>query len=63
VNKLLLTTAETAELLGVSRAKVYQLMKAGLIDSVVIGRLRRIPATALDAYVARLRGVVRDEAA
>jgi excisionase family DNA binding protein len=63
VNKLLLTTAETAELLGVSRAKVYQLMKAGLIDSVAIGRLRRIPATALDAYVARLRGMVSDEAA
>jgi excisionase family DNA binding protein len=63
VNKLLFTTDEAAELLGVSRAKVYQLMKAGLIDSVAIGRLRRIPATALDVYVARLRGMVSDEAA
>ncbi|WP_035949941.1 helix-turn-helix domain-containing protein [Parafrankia sp. EUN1f] len=56
MTKLLLTVDEAAEVLGVSRAKLYQLMKAGAFASVSIGRLRRIPADELSAYVDRLRG-------
>jgi excisionase family DNA binding protein len=65
VNKLLLTPAEVAEVLGVGRSTVYELLAAGLVESVRIGRARRIPRAALDAYVARLRGHAdgEDEAA
>jgi excisionase family DNA binding protein len=63
VNKLLLTIDEAAEILGVGRTTVYELLAAERIESVRIGRARRIPRVALDAYVARLRGVACDEAA
>ncbi|KLL10832.1 MULTISPECIES: helix-turn-helix domain-containing protein [Protofrankia] len=63
MHKLLLTPAEAAAELRVSRAKLYQLMKAGLIDSVLIDRSRRIPRAALVTYVDRLRGRDGDEKA
>lgn len=46
---------EVAERLGFSRARVYQLLAAGEIFSVKIGASRRVPATDLSAYVARIR--------
>ncbi len=46
---------EAAESLGISRARLYQLMASGELGSVKIGVSRRIPAADLDAYVARLR--------
>ncbi|WP_250289509.1 helix-turn-helix domain-containing protein [Frankia sp. CiP1_Cm_nod1] len=63
MNKLLLTAAEAAAVLGVGRSTVYELMAAGQIESVRIGRSRRIPRAALVAYVDRLRGVSDTEAA
>jgi excisionase family DNA binding protein len=51
---LLYRPEEAAELLGCGRAYVYQLLAAGAIKSVKVGRLRRIPAVALDEYVAGL---------
>ena len=54
-NKLLLKVEEAAERLSLSRASVYELMGCGLIESVKIGRSRRIPAAALEAFVARTR--------
>jgi len=54
VNKLLYTPTEAADLLGVSRSTLYELLRAGEIASVRIGRSRRVPATALIAYVDRL---------
>ncbi|CAJ60387.1 MULTISPECIES: helix-turn-helix domain-containing protein [Frankia] len=56
MTKLLLTPTEAAELLGVSRSTVYELMNSGDIESVRIGRARRIPSAALHAFVTRLRG-------
>ncbi|KLL09503.1 excisionase family DNA-binding protein, partial [Protofrankia coriariae] len=53
MNKLLLTAAEAAAVLGVGRSTVYELMAAGQIESVRIGRSRRIPRAALVAYVDR----------
>jgi excisionase family DNA binding protein len=41
--------------IGVGRTKVYELLRVGAIESVRIGRCRRIPYTALAAYVDRLR--------
>ncbi|ABW14892.1 DNA binding domain, excisionase family [Parafrankia sp. EAN1pec] len=58
MTKLLLTPAEAAELLGVGRTTIYELMNSGDIPSVRIGRARRIPAADLVAFVDRLRGVV-----
>ncbi len=44
-----------ARQLGISRAQMFTLLAAGEIESVKIGRLRRIPHTALIAYVERLQ--------
>ena len=52
---LLLTVEESAQKARISRAKMFQLLKAGEIESVKIGRSRRIPSEALTAYVDRLR--------
>jgi excisionase family DNA binding protein len=54
--KLLHTATEAATALGISRSRVYELMQGGDLEYVKIGRSRRIPADALEAFVARLRG-------
>lgn len=52
---LLLRPEEGARALGVSRARLYELLASGEIESVRIGRSRRIPRQALEAFVERLR--------
>jgi excisionase family DNA binding protein len=54
--QILLTPERAAEQLDVGRTTVYGLITSGELDSVKIGRSRRIPADALVAYVERLRG-------
>ena len=49
--KLLLTPIEAAEQLAVSRTKVYELMAAGTLRSIHIGRLRRVPVAALRDFI------------
>jgi excisionase family DNA binding protein len=51
---ILLTVEEAAELLTISRWKVFDLIRQREIRSVKIGGLRRIPRSAVDEYVARL---------
>ena len=51
---LLYRPEQAAHMLGISRAQLYLLLASGDIASVRIGRLRRIPRTSLDAYVASL---------
>ncbi len=63
MHTLLLTVMEAADLLGVSRTTVYELLNAEQIESVRIGRARRIPRAALVVYVDRLRGLSDREAA
>jgi excisionase family DNA binding protein len=49
---MLLTPAEVARLLRVSRTKVYELMKAGRLKRVELGtRCTRIPVASLDDLV------------
>ncbi len=55
MEKLLLTAIEAAKALGVGRSKVYELMAGGQLGSVKIGKCRRIPANALEAFVTSLR--------
>jgi excisionase family DNA binding protein len=54
MEKLLLTPVEAAEMLSISRSKLYELLAAGHVGSVRIDGSRRIPVTALRAYVERL---------
>jgi excisionase family DNA binding protein len=51
--KLLLTTAEAAEALGLCRSAVYELLLVGEIASVKIGRARRVPVKALEDFIVR----------
>ena len=60
---LLLTVEQAAERLGIGRTLAYALVSAGEIESVQIGRLRRIPADALPAFLDRLRGLTGDRPA
>ena len=52
---LLLTVREVAERLGCGRTFVYELISSGELETVKLGRLRRVPVAALDALVERLR--------
>lgn len=53
---LLLVPEQAAQELGIGRTAIFALIKAGAIESVKIGRCRRIPRAALEEYVERLRG-------
>jgi excisionase family DNA binding protein len=59
MEKLLFTMEEAAEVLSVSRSTVYDLVRMRLLDTVLIGRSRRVPASALKDLVGRLRAPER----
>lgn len=48
----LMTVDETAEYLRIGRAKLYRLMRAGEIEWKTVGTRRRIPMSAIEAYLA-----------
>ena len=52
---LVLTVEQAAERLGVGRAIMYALVSSGAVESVQIGRLRRVPADALVTFLDELR--------
>lgn len=52
---LLYKPEAAAAALGIGKTKVFELISSGQLETVRIGRSRRIPADALEAYVARLR--------
>lgn len=52
--RVLLTVAEAAEQLGIGRTTAWNLVRSGELESVRIGRLRRIHVDAVAAYAARL---------
>jgi excisionase family DNA binding protein len=60
---LVLTVEGAAERLGIGRTLMYALVKSGAIESVCIGRLRRIPADALETFVQSLRAGNSDKVA
>jgi excisionase family DNA binding protein len=55
VNGKLLTLAEVAERLDISRTKVHQLIARGEISSISIGRIRRVTPAALAEFLAESR--------
>lgn len=52
--RTLFTVQEAADQLGIGKTTAYALVRSGDLESVRIGRLRRIPASAISSYAARL---------
>lgn len=61
--RIVVTVEEAARALGIGRTMMYELIGSGAVESVTIGRLRRIPAGALGAFVDQLRNGIGDQAA
>jgi excisionase family DNA binding protein len=53
IEPLLLRVDEAAEALALSRTKVYELMASGELESVKVGRARRVLLASLRHFVAR----------
>ena len=53
--KRLLTVAEAARRLGIGRSHAYIYVLRGELESVKLGRSRRVPVEALDAFIERCR--------
>lgn len=53
-NRGLLRVEEAAEWLGLGRTKAYELVYRGTLASVTIGRSRRVPVAALEAFLDEL---------
>jgi excisionase family DNA binding protein len=51
---LLLTVEEAADRLNIGRTLMYRLVSSGAVKSVMIGRLRRVPADCLEQYISTL---------
>jgi excisionase family DNA binding protein len=60
---LLLTVEEAAQRLSIGRTTMYSLVSTGAIESVTIGRLRRVPSESLEKYVSSLRTSGQSESA
>jgi len=54
--RLLLTVSEAADALGICRSVVYELMAAGELPNIKIGRARRIQINMLETFIARRLG-------
>ncbi|MGH8992631.1 MAG: helix-turn-helix domain-containing protein [Acidimicrobiia bacterium] len=52
---LLLSVEEVARALGIGRSKTYELIAAGQLEAVHIGRAARVPVAAVEDFVERLR--------
>ncbi|MFF1476274.1 excisionase family DNA-binding protein [Streptomyces sp. NPDC058301] len=52
---ILLTVEEAARRLRIGRTLCFHLIGSGELESVPVGRLRRVPVAALHDYVTRLR--------
>ena len=61
-DRLLLTVPEVARRLGMGRSFVYQLVSRGEIQSIKLGKSRRIPVSALEKFIEAKLGESIDEA-
>jgi len=59
---VLLTVEEAAKRLRIGRTSMYRLVSTGAIETVTVGRLRRVPEECLAEYVTRLRQDARSMA-
>jgi excisionase family DNA binding protein len=49
--RLLLRVEESADALGLSRARMYELLSEGRLKSIKVGRSRRIPISELNRWI------------
>jgi excisionase family DNA binding protein len=56
VEKILLRPSEVSELVGMGKSKVYELIAAGTIPCIRIGKSVRVPAEALRRWIDGLQG-------
>jgi len=54
VKVVVYTVEEAAQVLKISRWKIFDLIRTNQLRSVKIGGLRRIPCTAIEEYIAQL---------
>lgn len=54
MTQLLYTVAQACEVLAIGRTQLYELINKDLIESVKIGKSRRISREALEAFIASL---------
>ncbi|MET8297893.1 excisionase family DNA-binding protein [Streptomyces sp. NPDC005180] len=52
---VLLTVEEAARRLQIGRTYCFRLIRTGQLESVPVGRLRRVPSEAVIAFAAQLR--------
>ena len=52
--RALLKVREVVQVLGIGRSTVYELMDSGTLESVRIGKSRRVPTDALERFLADL---------
>jgi excisionase family DNA binding protein len=53
MDKLLLKPTEVADAIGLGKTRTYQLLKAGVLPSIRVGRSVRTPVEALKAWIVR----------
>ncbi len=53
-DKLLVTVEEASAILSIARTRIFKLIAAGEIESVKIGKSRRIIKDSLNSYVERI---------
>jgi len=63
--RILVTIEEAARLIGVSKTTAYELVRSGVIRTVMLGKIRRVPVAELRALAAeaKLIGHIGDESA
>ena len=54
-SRLLYSVAEAASLLGVGRTYMFRLIATGQVESIKVGKLRKIPHDALGRYIDQQR--------
>ena len=62
VERILYRPVEAAEALGVSRARMYELLASGEIPSVKVGNVKRVPVASLNAWLERRLAESGDDA-
>ena len=60
--RLLLTVSEAAHRLGIGRSLPYELFADGQVESIHVGRLRRITTDALATFIDQQRTITSDSA-
>ncbi len=56
MDRLLLRVGEAAEMLGMGRSTVYELIAAGALPSVRMGKSLRVPIEQLKGWIAEATG-------